>query len=229
MGRLFEIHTIKELHHILQVQRSITRQASMALDEIIQGVQSPATDQDEEYLARITMERERQLLEKYARLPTLTELDREPKLATAMHSGATFGVAAVVGEVILSHIRVMAPVFIAAHRLLLMVMLAEFDKPASDDINLVQTFSRSIKAQLDEKATGPLTEAERRRLFESMLSKVAEAMVLVTSKYGLIENVNNEGWVLTGMGQRVMMHLFDAQRFIDSVAEAHRRFQREAK
>lgn len=229
MGQLFGIRTIKELHHLLQVQRSVTRQASMALDEIFQGLQSPATDNDDEYLARLTMERECQLLEKYARLPTLTELEKHPQLMTAMHPGATFGVAAVVGEVILTHIRTMANVFVNAHRLLLMVMLAEFDKPTSDDIDLVQTFMRSIHVELDAKQTGELTEGERQRLLRGMLSKLAEAMVLVCNHYRLIENVNAEGWVLTPLGERTMFHLFDAQRFIDAVADAHRRFQREAK
>jgi hypothetical protein len=229
MGRLFEIRTINELHHLLQVQRLVTRQASMALDEIFQDVQSPATETDETYLAQITMERECQLLEKYARQPSLTEMERDPQLVNSFHPGATFGVASVVGEVILSHIRTMAPMFANAHRLLLMVMLSEFDKPTSDDIDLVQTFSRSIRVQLDEKQTGDLSPSERQRLLHGMLSKLAEAMVLVSNQYKLIENVNNEGWVLTPIGYRVMVHLFDAQRFIDSVADAHRRFQQEAK
>ena len=117
--------------------------------------------------------------------------------------------------------------FVDAHRLLLMVMLAEFDKPASDDIDLVQTFSRAIKVTLDEKKTGDLPPAERQRLLRGMLSKVAEAMVLVCSQYRMIENINDEGWVLTDLGQRVMVHMFDAQRFIESVADAHKRFQKD--
>lgn len=228
MGKLFEINTINELQYILGLQRSVTRQATLALDEIIKGVATDENKDDEEYISRITMQRETELLEKYARLPTLTELDRNPMLRNIAQSGATFGVAAIVGEVILAHLRVMVNVFPHAHRMLLMVMLAEFDKPVSEDIDLVDTFVRSMKVELSE-SVGVITEEERRRLLRAMLRKVAEAMVLVCNQYRLIENIRDEGWILTSLGQRVMAHLFDAQRFIDSVADAHRRLQSDAK
>lgn len=227
MGRLFEIRTVNELHHILNLQRSVTRQATLALDEIVKGVSTPSNQEDEEYLGRITMERECLLLEKYARLPTLTEHERNPSLKTMTHTGATFGVAAIVGEVILSHIRTIANKFPNAHRMLLMVMLAEFDKPVSEDIDLVDTFVRSMKVELTE-TLAVITEEERKRLLRAMLHPVAEAMVLVCKQYKLLAH-EEEGWVITPIGQRVMMHLFDAQRFIDSVADAHKRLQSETK
>ncbi len=228
MGKLFAINTINELQYILHLQRSISRQATLALDEIFQGIVTEENWDDEEYLARITMQRESELLEKYARLPTLTELDNNPMLKTVTHSGATFGVAAIVGEVIMSRLRVIANVFPTAHRMLLMVMLAEFDKPASEDIDLVETFYRSMKVELNE-SVGVITEEERRRLLRSMLFSLAQAMVLVCEQYRMIANVNDEGWILTPLGQRVMVHLFDAQRFIESVLDAHHRLQSEAK
>ncbi len=226
MGQLFAIRTLSELNHLLHQQRSMTRQATSELDDIIKNVCTPENHEDEEYIASITMQREFELLERYAVLPTLTEHERNVHLRDAMQPGATFAVAAIVGNVILSHLRAMANVLPRVHRMLLMLMLSEFDKPVSEDIDLVETFVRSMKIELRE-SLGSISEEERHKLLTAMLRPLAEAMVLVTNQYRMIENIEGEGWAITPVGQRVMMHLFDAQRFIESIGDAHRRFQRE--
>lgn len=228
MGQLFAIRTIDELNHLLSQQRSMSRQMTLELDDIVRGVWTPANQDDEEYLAQTTMRRERELLRKYAVLPTLTEHERSPALRGAMQPGATFAVAAIVGEVILAHVRTNSDVFPRAHRMLLMVMLHEFDKPVSEDGDLVDTFVRSMRVDLTEEMQS-LSPEERRRLLHAMLQPLAEAMIVVGEQFGLIEDVSEQGWVLTDMGQRVMLHLFDAQRFLESVADAHRRFQNRPK
>lgn len=79
------------------------------------------------------------------------------------------------------------------------------------------------------QSLGAVTEEERTRLLRAMLLPLAETMLLVCGQYGLIENPDNQGWVITNLGQRVVAHLFDAYRFIDSVVAAHTRLQTELK
>jgi hypothetical protein len=61
------------------------------------------------------MERECGLLKRYAARPTLVEYERSPALKGVMEAGATFGVTAIVGEVLLANIRVLADVFTYAN------------------------------------------------------------------------------------------------------------------
>src|SRR5271156_3903894 len=87
------INTKEELQKLLAVQTIIT---STAVKEITAwGVQDPA-----KFIAYAA-----KILEKYARYATLTEFRLTPNLADSEKWGATFGVTAIVGALILEQAR----------------------------------------------------------------------------------------------------------------------------
>jgi hypothetical protein len=214
----FEIKTVKELYRILALQSSVTHQASAELDEIVTDITTAANHKDEEYLATEAMKREVALIGRYALQPTLTEYKKSTTAQSAFKPGASYAVALLVGEVILGHIRGIADIFPKVHRNLLMVMLHEFQKERSQDSDLVDTFVRVL--HVDAPTTGRQTAPQLYRL----LRPLAEAFLLVASRYDLIEN-EDDAWKLTELGFRVMLHLVDIQRFIETIVEAHKRLQ----
>jgi hypothetical protein len=224
MGQPLEIRTVEDMHRVIQLQRTTTRSVTQEIDEIAMSVTTQDNQNDDEYLAEAMMARERELLEKYSNLATLIEHERYPGLRGGMQAGATFGVTTIIGEVLLANIRVLCPAFARAHRSLIFIMLNEISKPSSDDNDLVDTFMRSMAIEL-KKDDWEITAQERQRLLRAMMTPLAEAMVRVSIKYGLIESIDDEGYTITSLGTRVMLHLYSAQKFIEAIAEAHTRLQ----
>lgn len=230
MSKPLEIGNIQEMRHFLTLQQSTTRQATMELDELIRNVCTPDNEHDDEYLARVIMEKERDLLQQYACLPTLIEHAASAQLRAAMQPGATFAVAAIVGEVLLSHVRTLTNAFARVHRMLFMLMLSTLAKPQADEVDLTETFIRVMHVDL-RADVAPVSERERHKVLYRLVRPVAEAMVAVALQYGLIEESGDnacQAYQVTSLGERVMVHLFAAQRFLTAVGDAHAKLQREA-
>jgi hypothetical protein len=225
MGLLLEMRTVEDLHRAIQLQRTVSRNVTQEIDELIKGVSTEENQHDDEYHARIMMQREQELLIKYAHKPTLIEHERFPALRLGEPAGATFGVATVMGEVMLANVRALTPVFPRAHRTLFFVMLNEISKPNSDDGDLIDTFMRAMTIELKDQDWS-VTEQERKRLLRAMITPLAEAMVMVALQYGMIDQVRDGGYVITSVGARVLLHLFSAQKFIEAISEAHTRLQK---
>jgi|SRR5271154_6326032 len=87
------INSKEELQKVLTIQKAVSDRARIEL------ASAPVTVPAEfiEFAA--------QTLEKYARYPTLTEYEMVPHLADSEKWGATFGVTALVGALILDHAR----------------------------------------------------------------------------------------------------------------------------
>src|SRR5271154_2187255 len=92
------INSKEELQKVLTIQKAVSDRARIEL------ASAPVTVPAEfiEFAA--------QTLEKYARYPTLTEYEKVPHLADGEKWGATFGVTALVGALILDHARRMMSV-----------------------------------------------------------------------------------------------------------------------
>jgi hypothetical protein len=220
---LVTIHSVSDLNRVLSAQRAMTLRATRDLDRIIGEIHSPATGQDHTYLGEELLKRERALIAEYAVTPTLTEFSRNASIAGIAHWGTTFCVAALFGELVLAHIRTIEPRFQRVHRILSMLLLKELDQPDLGGGDLVDTALRFMQIELRQDAV--LSDEERKSLLRAMVKPLVLAMLSVFTHYGLVECPGEEGYTITGTGQGVLRHLYDAQAFIDEIAAAHKALQ----
>jgi hypothetical protein len=228
MQDFLHVHTINELNQALSRQRAITRQTLVELDDLSERLlpRSLVESSDPEMEAAWTGLKmaEVALLARYASLPTLTEFDLTPGLSGLAKEGGTFGVAALMGEVVLSVVAATEPRFARVHRLVMMVLLKELDSPTPSDRDLVDTVLRFMRIELKESVKS-LTEAERQALLRGLIRPLVDAMLMTTEQYGLAERPDQQGYILTTLGRRTLLHMFDSQRFIETITEAHARLR----
>ena len=91
------INSTEELEKVLAIQKAVSDRARLELSETF--------PLGKVWYASEFIEFAKYTLEKYARYPTLTEFQFVPNLADGEKWGATFGVTALVGALILEHAR----------------------------------------------------------------------------------------------------------------------------
>ena len=220
------LRTVNDLNTALHRQRTTTRQVLLELDSIGERLLPQSTTEEEELkIANEIRNREVRLLERYSARPSLREFQL-PYMKGVANEGGTFGVAAIVGEVLLGNIRAIETRFARVHRSMLMLLMREIDNPKSEHHDLIDFILKFMRIDLREGAVG-ISEGERQRVLRGLLRPLVEVMILVMQEYGILESLDNKGFRLTAMGRRVMLHLFDAQKFIDEVARTHQRLQQE--
>lgn len=188
-----------ELLKLLFIQASVARQASKEMLAI--AANPRLSSKPELFIAA-----EKRLLDKYAKYPTLTEFAEDPQLANVYKWGATFGVASLVGLLIVEEVRHLQPHFAAVARQLYFLLLKELDMPQHK--YLVESLGEALKLPAKSKTAA-----------HGLLAQLVEAYVMVSVQFGLMgpaeANVS-----LTPMGKRVLLHLADAHRFIEETARA---------
>lgn len=228
MQDFLHVRTVNELNQALSRQRALTRQALVELDAISERMlprslaEASELEMEEAWLA--FKREEIRLLERYAGMPTLTEFEQMPGLTGLAKEGGTFGVAALVGEVVLSIILSLEPQFARIHRLVLMLLLRELDSPTPADEDLVDTVLRFVTIELKDSDT--LGEATHHALRRGIVRPMVEAMLMATEEYAMVESPDHHGFILTSLGKRTMLHMFDSQRFVEAITAAHRRLQK---
>lgn len=227
-GAIINIYTVEDLKKILLRQKLCTRQAAeelalIASDESLQAVEEePEAKQKEKVLAII--QGEACLLEKYAKYPTMTEFNIMPNTADlAIKWGATFGVALLIGELVLEQVKQLQGTFEAALRPLFLLLLCELNSPKHD--YMLDSLERAVKIELLDKSGAPLPLEKQTAVKRHLLRQLAEAFCLVSVSYGLMDAHEGGAYSLTQIGRRVMLHLKDIQQYISIISEAHTRFQ----
>lgn len=227
---LFRIATVEDLKKVLLRQKLCTRQAAeelakIASSENLQAIEGESEERQKEKAFTI-MKAEQILLDKYAMYPTMTEFNAMPNTPDlAIKWGATFGVALIVGELILEQVRQLQGTFEAALRSLYLILLCELDNPTCD--YMIDALEKAIRIELKDK-TGKPFPADRQVAFKrQLLRQLIEAFCLVSVGYGVMDAHQEGAYSLTTLGRRVKMHLIDAQRYISLISDAHKRFQGE--
>jgi hypothetical protein len=221
MNSVFKLKTIDDLHRIIILQQHMRQRAATELDNLISEFITVENQHDEENLAAQSIPKETGLLRKWAASPTFTELESMPTLSSNHGTGATFAVAALAGELLMSKVRAMAPDFARAHMVFLMLMLSELHEPAVDVSELPDVFRKTLTIN-PEGQPSPKDEAA---VMQSLCT-VIEALLNVLVVHDLLEK-EKKGYRTTSLGVRVMLHLFDAQRVIDAIVHAHQALQTE--
>src|SRR5271166_5029079 len=195
---LLPIHSVEELKKILFIQKTVTDRAKAEMLSIAtDGVGNPKAAP--QFIAE-----ERKLLEKYAAYPTLSEMSAEPEaLMNGTKWGATFGVAALVGGLILEELKRMQPHLEPVLRNMLMLLLDELNYPRHR--YLIEPLERNMT--ITSKANPTKAAAIKRQV----CTDLADAMVAVGTQFGIVKGGSNNGVVLTPLGRRVFLHMVDAE------------------
>jgi hypothetical protein len=228
--QVITIETHEDLKRILFIQRKVTTQAKEDLLNIINDSmldQDPSLEKTEQ--VRKFMREEGELLGQYADRPTLTEWkSRHAPVAGAETWGATFAVALLIGELLFEPIRASYPAFAPALRSILIAILQTEIQALKDAEENDEAFDQLV---MRFNVTGPdgklLQDEEVKKQIRSNLQQVIQAIITAGMEYGLFVPQPGAGnrHVITKRGQRVLFHLMDVQKFVDVMAEAHKRFQ----
>jgi len=212
MKPLAPINSVDDLKKILFIQKTVTDRAKAEMLGIAtDGVGNPKAAE------KFIME-ERKLLMKYANYPTLSEMAEEPEaLMNGTKWGATFGVAILVGGLILEEVKRLQPHLEPVLRHMLMLLLDELNHPRHK--YLIEPLERNLT--ITSKANPSKAAAIKRQV----CTDLADAMVAVGTQFGIVKGGSNNGVVLTPLGRRVFLHMVDAERFIQEMGKAHVRFQ----
>lgn len=172
------INSKDELQKVIAIQKAVSDRARL---ELASGsfTTAPAFI---EFAAKV--------LDKYARYATLTEYNITPSLADGEKWGATFGVTALVGALVLEHARKLMGV--------------------RSDLRL--EYLRFLDA-LATPGTGSMDMNALNRVF-----------AILSENYGIVWT-EGDNLALTVAGKRAYLHLLDAHKFVEDVAEATQKFK----
>src|SRR5271165_5914065 len=225
MNNFINIKTVEDLKTILLRQKLITHQAAEEITKLVQDYPLPVEGEDPKVIESkisVITKAESKLLEKYAKYPTLTEFNLMPNTADlAIKWGATFGVALIIGELILKQVKLIQETFGDVINTLYTIYLNELGNPKHKYIS--DAILESLKIELKSKDGTSLAENEQKRFKETLVIQLVSAFTVVSKDYGIV----NDDYQLTVTGRRVMLHLIDIQKFIDVMTEAHQRFHDE--
>jgi hypothetical protein len=225
---IVNLRNVEDLKKVMFVQRMITRRAKEELLAVASDAELLKDPSQTEYKATEFMAEERKILEKYAKNPTLTEYNLIPNLKGGTHFGATFGVALLVGELILEQVKVMQGQFENVLRRAFLTLLIELDAPKHS--YLVEPLEKAMKFTItrpDGSIPPPEEQAAHKR---KMVQGLIETFLVVSVEYGIVsvvEDVEERAYSyrLTNLGKRILLHLLDAEKFVALLVEAHTKFQ----
>jgi len=217
------IKTVEDLYKILTLKRIISRRANEELlniagDKVLKTNVDPTDEETIQFMLE-----ERELLRKYASYPSLTEWNLMPEFHSGTKWGSTFGVTVLVGELILENIRQLHTGFsISVLQKMLLAILGELNKStASYLIDAILKITKWNIARSDGKS---LNEKDKEKFICQILISILESFVSVMDKYGLV-NAKENSLTITDLGRRVLLHMKDAQDFVDVLADVHAKLQ----
>jgi hypothetical protein len=220
-GSIVQLRNLDDLKKILHIQKTITARAgqelvAVASDRDLSGGEL-TEEQTDAFIAA-----ECQILEKYAKYPTLTEFQLMPNSYDGYKWGATFGVTLLVGELIFQQLKTSHPRFGPAIRNLFVLFLAELDNPQHQ--YLIEPLEKHLRVKVTNELDEEVPLEKQKAFVHGILNDFMETMVVVCDSYRIIE-VKPGGVVITPLGKRILLHLMDAAKFIEEMTKAHTKFQ----
>jgi hypothetical protein len=213
MDELVPIRNMDELKKILFIQRTVTNRAKSEMIALMgDGEVNPA-----EFFADA-----KRLLEKYALYPTLTEARDNPALTNVMKWGATFGVTALTGGLILEEVKHMQPHFESVLRQMFVLLLTEMAQPQHK--YLVEPLEKAMKIRVTTDGNKDVSPEQAASFIRQVVQDLVQAYVIVGVQYGIV-TAKDAHISITPLGRRVLLHMVDGDRFVTEMGRVHARFQ----
>jgi hypothetical protein len=216
---LVSIRSLDDLARILQTQKMLALKARKDLSSL----DSSALTGSDEVALRNYLREERDVLQKWAELPTLSEFNLSTSLVHEDSKwGATFGVAVLVQDLILEQVYSQQKRLKPLLRKIFVLMLDYMEQSRERNDILAYVLTKiKISISVDKSTTTQTSDEIARGIMGQMI----DTFLAVGVAFGVFADGNT--YETTALGARVYWHLIDIQRFIDILAEAHRVFQRE--
>jgi hypothetical protein len=224
---VIRIDTLEDLKKALFLQKQMTRRAhdelqTVAGDSVLEGNPNP----DPETIKKF-MKDEANLLKTYAFRLTLTEWAMGGVTAgNTAQWGATFGVALIVGELILAQVNSMHPGYGAAIKGFFVNLLALENRLRLNGDDTSEIDGLVMNFNVTKKDGTPVDDEATKTKIRKGLHEVLHTILAAGIEYGLFEETET-GHQITKTGHRVMLHMHDVQTFVETLAAAHARFQNE--
>jgi len=165
---------------------------------------------------------QRELLEKYAKYPTMSEFSFHPSLVGATKWGATFGVAVMMKAFVVDPVKAFMQPLAPFVRAALVLILKELNDPVHE--YLIEPLEEALKLRFTDE-DGTEVEGDKAKAVSRKLTyQLAEGLLLVGAQYGLVAGAP-QGFAITDLGRRVLLHMIDADLFLVELAAAHKKFQ----
>ena len=221
-ARLVPLDSLDDLKRVLFIQKTLAqeiRRELMSLTTPADLAKGQVSGPEE---LRRMISSQASLLDKYASYPTLTEFVLHSSLAGATKWGATFGVAILVKALILDHVKANMPQLAQFVRPMYLVILGELNEPKHQ--YLIDPLEKAFKFQVSAEGGDKVPEDQQKAFKRKLLYQLTERLIGASVQYGVIEPAPI-GFCISDLGRRVLLHLIDADTFLNELAEAHKRFQ----
>jgi hypothetical protein len=222
---LVVIRSLDDLSRVLHTQKMIAAKAKKefaSIDSSNLDLNKPNENRLFEYIRQ-----EKELLEKWSLMPTLTEFNQAvSQVSEDGKWGGTFGVAVLVQDIVLEQVYNQQKRLKPLLRKILMVMLNHLEKEDTNRGALDQVLAKiKLTATADRQGIN-LSKSENYTIVRKMMGQMVDTFLAVGCAFGLFENEGFE-FKTTPCGARVYWHMVDIQRFIEILTESHRAFQKE--
>ena len=230
MSSLLKLNAFEDLQKILIKQRECSDRARRELNRVTDSTPIIYAA-DGSFSEVTTSEISRKicnLLTAYATLPTLAEFSEKPALVNSSAWGGSFGVATVVGTVILKSLAefsefppgVVKPVFIKV-----LGELNEVAKGAESGTSIMERVMENLNFSIKDRDGNEILGEKRDRIIKGKVALLLELMAKLMDDYKLIETEMENGEVasaITQLGIRVFLHLKDIEGYISEIEAAYK-------
>jgi len=237
MSNLLKLNAFEDLQKILIRQRECSDKARRELNRVTDStiiLYAP----DGSFAETTTKEITRKvvnLLTAYATLPTLSEFSEKPSLLKSAAWGGSFGVATVVGTVILKSLAefsqfppsVVKPVFIKV-----LGELHDVANGAGNEISIMERVMENLNFSIKDAQGNEILGDKRERIIRGKVSLLLELMAKLMSDYQMIETEIDNGEdasAITNLGSRVYFHLRDIELYILEIEVSYKELSEKKK
>lgn len=220
---LVSICSLDDLARILHTQKLIALRAKKDITALDNGSIS-----DDESLQEF-VDQEKEVLQKWADRPTLTEFNLNPSLMVNEENmwGSTFGVAVLVQDLVLEQVYNQQKRLKPLLRRILMLLLDTLTlKEKQNPAQLLGYVIKKIRLSVTTGKGTALSPKEHDDIVHTMMGQMIEAFLAVGTSFGIFDN-DDMLFTVTPLGARIYLHMVDIQKFINTMAEAHAAFQKQ--
>jgi hypothetical protein len=219
---LVRLGTMDDLKKVLFAQKVIAQEVRREMMSLVTTEQlATGKLSGPEEIRRVVLG-QRQLLDKYAKYPTMSEFSFHPSLVGATKWGATFGVAIMVKAFVVDPVKAAMLPFAPFVRAVLALILKELNDPVHE--YLIEPLEEMMRLRFIEADGSDVGGDKAKQISRKLIYQLAESILMVSAQYGLVAG-GPAGFAITDLGRRVLLHMIDADLFLTELTAAHKKFQ----